>query len=141
MVWRGPHNGPDPLLWKRAWRTKIRAYRVAQGYLRCARCQRLIDYLGPRYIPGTRRLNPRSLVIGHIHDRASMKRLGYSEQEINDQGNSQPECARCSWTSGAQQGASYQRVQRQVLRSKINSAPSVPSVSSVLTSQTLTSRW
>jgi hypothetical protein len=146
MAWRGPHNGPDPLLWKRRWRTGVRAYWVAEGkragYLRCARCNRLIDFLGSRYIEGTRKLNPLALCIGHVHDRASMKRLGYRDDQINDLGNSQPECARCSWTSGAKQGNAMQRqrvastpTREQVPSTKIDSAPSV------LPGQTFVSRW
>jgi hypothetical protein len=140
MAWRGPHGGPDPLLWKRRWRTGVRAYWVEegrrQGHLRCARCHRLIDFLAPKYYPNTKIINPRSLVIGHIRSRSVMTALGYDDHVINDLANSQPECARCSWTSGAKQGNLTRRIQEQsVASSRIDSAPSV------LTSQTLQSRW
>jgi hypothetical protein len=69
----------------------------------CARCRGAIDYDGPRYllVNGKRRLNPRSFVAGHIVARAH-----HPDHSLS---NLQPECARCSWTSGARLGNQRQK--------------------------------
>ena len=63
----------------------------------CARCRGPIDYDGPYWltINGRRVVNPRAFVAGHVIDRAA----GGGHDLL------QPECARCSITSGARTGA------------------------------------
>lgn len=100
---RRPSKGTDPLLQSRAWRVDIRQHHIRLG-LPCARCGGAIDYGAPRYYPGTRRVNPRSLVVGHIVGRDQAKRLGWSDQQINAVSNTQAEHARCSDRSGAVYG-------------------------------------
>jgi hypothetical protein len=46
-------------------------------------------------VNGRRGLNPRYLIVGHIVDRATAKRLGWSEAQINALSDTQPECAAC----------------------------------------------
>jgi hypothetical protein len=82
------------------WTQVIRPYWVARREP-CRRCGRAIDYTGGRFIPGTRRVNPRSLVVGHIVGRDEARRLGWSNAQINALSNTQPECADCSNKSGA----------------------------------------
>lgn len=96
-------KGTDPLLTSYTWRTTIRRH-WQQQRLPCARCGRPIDYDTGRYLPGTRRVNPASLAVGHIVGRDQAKRLGWTEQQINALSNTQPEHARCSDRSGAQYG-------------------------------------
>lgn len=67
----------------------------------CARCGKDIDYAAKRYLPGTRRVNPYSLVIGHIVARVDARRLGWTDAQINAISNTQPEHALCSDRSGA----------------------------------------
>jgi hypothetical protein len=100
---RRASKGTDPLLTTKAWRVDIRQHHIRAG-LPCARCGRPIAYGAPRYLPGTRRVNPRSLVVGHIVGRDQAKRLGWSDEQINDLANTQAECARCSDSSGATYG-------------------------------------
>jgi hypothetical protein len=97
---RRPSKGTDPLLTSRHWRTTIRQHWIRQRHP-CARCGQAIDYDGTRYLPGTRRVNPASLVVGHIVGRHQAKRMGWSDAEINALTNTQPEHARCSDASGA----------------------------------------
>lgn len=70
----------------------------------CARCGRAIAYDEPYWLatPGGRRsVNPRAFVAGHVIDRAA----GGGHHLAN----LRPECARCSFTSGAQLGNRRQR--------------------------------
>jgi hypothetical protein len=64
----------------------------------------MIDYDSPRYYPGTRRVNPATLNVGHIVGRDEARLLGWTEAAVNDIGNTQPEHARCSDRSGAVYG-------------------------------------
>src|SRR5215218_781931 len=111
MPWRGPHGPDDPLL---ATTRHPGANRKHWKRLRrpCAVCGLAIDYTGKTFIvvAGVRRLNPRSLVVGHIVDRATAKRLGWSAAQINSLSNTRPECARCSVKSGAKLGRRLQGV-------------------------------
>jgi hypothetical protein len=119
MTWRGPRTANDPLLTSHHWRTTIRSHWKALR-LPCARCGQAIDYLGPRYLTsptGRRTLNPRYLIVGHIVDRYTAKRMGWIDQQINALSNTQPECLSCSNRSGAKLG---QRVRRH--RTKIINA-------------------
>jgi hypothetical protein len=68
--------------------------------LPCARCGCAIDYDGPQYFPNGQQ-NLRYLVVGHVVGRVEARQLGWSEAEINDLSNTQPECANCSSVSGA----------------------------------------
>lgn len=120
--WRGPRTPPDPLLTTHHWRTTIRPY-WQRLRLPCARCQRLIDYDGPRYLTtttGRRKLNPRYLVVGHIVSRYDAKRQGWTEQQINALSNTQQECQDCSNRSGALLG---QRVQQAKLTTQQTRPP------------------
>ena len=95
----------DPLLANHHWRTVIRKH-WQQKRLPCARCGGPIDYDGPRFlfVRGKRKLNPRSLVVGHKTSRHQARRNGWTDAQINDLSNTQPECARCSASSGAKYG-------------------------------------
>jgi hypothetical protein len=97
---RRSSKGTDPLLQTHHWRVTIRAHWVRQG-LPCARCGRPIAYGAARYLPGTRRVNPASLVVGHVVGRDQAKRLGWTEVQTNSVANTQPEHSRCSDRSGA----------------------------------------
>jgi len=97
---RRASKGTDPLLSTAAWRTTIRQHHIRAG-LPCARCGGAIDYGAKRYLPGTRRVNPRSLVVGHIVGRDQARRLGWSDAQINALSNTQAEHSRCSDRSGA----------------------------------------
>lgn len=102
---RRANKGTDRLLTGKHWRTTIRGYWQQPANRRpCARCGRRIDYDAPRYWPGTRRVNGASLVVGHIVGRHQAKALGWSDEQINALSNTQPECARCSDSSGATYG-------------------------------------
>lgn len=103
----------DPLLGTYTWRVTIRRHWIAKR-LPCARCNQPIDYDGQRYhmVNGERRLNPRYLVVGHKVDRYTAKRMGWTEQQINSIDNTQPECARCSHSSGAKLGQKLSRQRR-----------------------------
>jgi ribosomal protein S27AE len=102
-VARRASKGSDPLLTTKAWRVDIRQHHIRLG-LPCARCGGVIAYGAPRYYPGTRRVNPRSLVVGHIVGRDRAKRMGWTDAQINALSNTQSECARCSDSSGARYG-------------------------------------
>lgn len=97
---RRASKGSDPRLTTTHWRVTIRRHWIRQA-LPCARCGGPIHYGAPRYLPGTRRVNPRSLVVGHIIGRDQADRLGWSDAQINALSNTQPECAHCSDRSGA----------------------------------------
>lgn len=115
---RRASKGSDPLLTTTEWRVTIRKHHIRAG-LPCARCGKAIQYGAPRYLPGTKRVNPRSLVVGHIVERDRAKRLGWSDQQINALSNTQAECARCSDRSGAIYGNSKRgrvRAMRAVLK-------------------------
>lgn len=85
------------------WVRVVRPYWVRRA-LPCARCGLDIDYVSGRYYPGTRKVNPYSLVVGHIVGRHEAKLMGWSDAQINALSNTQPEHARCSDQSGAQYG-------------------------------------
>jgi hypothetical protein len=115
--WRGPRTGNDPLLTTHHWRKVIRPH-WQRLRLPCSRCHQPIDYDGPRYylINGKRKLNLRYLVVGHVVDRYTARRMGWSDDQINALSNTQPECQACSNRSGARLG---QRVQQ----SRVINAP------------------
>lgn len=96
-------KGTDPLLTSKEWRGPIRQHWI-RAALPCARCGEQIQYGARRYIPGTRKVNPRSLVVGHIVGRHEGKIRGWTDAQINSLENTQPECARCSDRSGAVYG-------------------------------------
>lgn len=97
---RRPSKGTDPWLQTYAWRVTVRAHFMrVQGP--CGWCGGQIDYDGPRYLPGTRRVNPASLVVGHIVGRDQAKRMGWTVERANDLSNLRAEHARCSDRSGA----------------------------------------
>lgn len=110
---RRASKGTDPLLTTREWRVTIRGHWVRLG-LPCARCGRAIDYDTGRYLPGTRRVNPASLVVGHIVGRDVARRIGWTDEQINALENSQPEHARCSDASGARYGNRKRGLRRSV---------------------------
>jgi 5-methylcytosine-specific restriction endonuclease McrA len=95
------------LLADKDFRTKIRD-QYKQDNRSCARCGGSIDYDGTYYIQGTKRKNPRYLHVGHIVDRDKAILLGWTDEEINDESNLQPECSSCSDKSGARYGRSKQ---------------------------------
>lgn len=103
-AWSKKRAAPDPLLQTHDWRTKVRAHWMRQR-LPCARCGKAIDYDGPRYLPTPpgrpRRVNPRSLAVGHKVSRRRAKLLGWTAQQVNALSNTQPECVDCSNRSGA----------------------------------------
>jgi hypothetical protein len=111
---RRASKGSDPLLTTTEWRVTIRQHWIRQG-LPCARCGGAIQYGAPRYLPGTRRVNPRSLAVGHIVGRDQATRLGWTDQQINAVSNTQPEHARCSDRSGAVYGNRKRRVRKGAL--------------------------
>jgi hypothetical protein len=116
MAWRGPPTRRDELLGTYKWRVTIRKYWVAKR-LPCSICRRAIDYRpNSRYLPGTRKLNPRALVVGHIVSRYAAKRMGWTEAMINSVSNTRPECVACSNRSGQQLGARVKNSQQQVRR-------------------------
>jgi hypothetical protein len=112
---RRASKGTDPLLTTKAWRVDIRQHWIRLG-LPCARCGGAIEYGAPRYLAGTRRVNPRSLVVGHIVGRDQAKRMGWTDAQINALSNTQPECARCSDSSGARYGNRKRGQVRAVLK-------------------------
>lgn len=74
----------------------------------CARCGRPIRYHEPYWLTtpsGRRRVNPRAFVAGHIVD--------WVLTHDNTLANLQPECARCSSTSGARRGQAQRFPQRE----------------------------
>lgn len=97
---RRASKGTDPALQSYTWIKKIRPYWVARR-LPCARCGGDIDYVSSRYYPNTRRVNPATLVVGHIVGRDEARARGWPEDRINARENTQPEHARCSDRSGA----------------------------------------
>jgi hypothetical protein len=113
MAWRGSRNGrSDPLLHTPAWRRVIRPYWKRRRLpCQCGCGGQPIDYDGPTYVivNGKRRLNPRSLVIGHIVSRYEAKRLGWTAEQINSIANTRPERMDHSLRSGGRLGASIQQ--------------------------------
>lgn len=93
----------DPALSSYHWMKVVRPYHQVRG-LPCARCGKPIDYQAKRYIPGTRKVNPISLAVGHIVGRHEARAKGWTEAQINAISNTQPEHARCSDKSGAEYG-------------------------------------
>jgi hypothetical protein len=112
------NKGTDPLLTTYTWRVTIRGHWL-QLRLPCARCGRPIDYDGGRYLPGTRRVNPASLAVGHIVGRDQAKRMGWTDQQINALSNTQPEHARCSDASGARYGNAKRGARNRLDRSRV----------------------
>src|SRR5215203_164723 len=106
MAWRGPRTARDPLLASKQHRANQQYWRTQR--LPCAICGAMIMYDGPYYLPGTRRLNPRSLVVGHIVSRHRAKQLGWTERQINALTNTRPECRDCSNKGGARLGQKVQ---------------------------------
>ena len=101
---RRASKGTDPLLTSVWWRVTVRGHWMKLPVQVCARCGKGIDTTLKRYYPGTRKVNPGSLAVGHIVGRDQAKALGWSEERINAISNTQPEHARCSDRSGAQYG-------------------------------------
>lgn len=90
-----PQRGTgDPLLKGADWEAVKAHWRRMRWP--CARCGGGIDYDGP---PG-----PRSLDVGHIVSRDQARAMGWSRAQINDIGNTQPECRTCSRSHGARYG-------------------------------------
>jgi hypothetical protein len=88
----------DPWLKHPTWRKAVGYWRglLDQGYdLYCARCGRLITAL---------RLTPWSLDVGHVVSRADARALGWTVEQANALGNTQPEHARCGRSAGATDG-------------------------------------
>lgn len=110
---RRASKGTDPLLTTHEWRRVIRRYWLRQRDP-CARCGGLIDYEAGRFWPGTKRVNPASLAVGHVIGRDQARRLGWTDEQINALSNTQPEHARCSDRSGAR----YGNRKRAVIRSR-----------------------
>lgn len=100
---RRASKGADPLLQTNHWRKVVRAHWIRHARV-CARCGRPIDTGLARCYPGTRKVHPGSLAVGHIVGRDQAKALGWTEAQINAISNTQPEHARCSDRSGAQYG-------------------------------------
>ena len=107
MVWEGPRTPRDPLLNTSA-RRWLRSYWLGR---RVAWCQCGCDPPEPIdydttfvVVNGRRRLNPASLVVGHIVSRFEARQLGWTVQQINALGNTRPERADHSLRSGAQLG-------------------------------------
>ena len=71
------------------------------------------------FFPGTRRVDPASLVVGHIVGRDLARRAGWSDERINSRENTQPEHARCSSSSGARYGNRLRGVRRRKPRRKL----------------------
>jgi hypothetical protein len=102
MAWQGPpRKRSDPLLNTKAWAAIRKHWRTLRQP--CARCGRAIDYDGPARLPNGR-INKRSLVVGHIVSRYHAKRMGWTDAQINDITNTQPECRACSDLSGQRLG-------------------------------------
>jgi hypothetical protein len=102
---RRASKGTDPLLQSPYWINVVRPFwKDPRNQRPCARCRGYIDYAAPRFYPGTRKVNPRSLAVGHIIERHKARAMGWSDDQINDISNTQPECARCSDSSGAKYG-------------------------------------
>lgn len=91
----------DPLLTSVHWRTVVRPHWRALR-LPCARCGGLIDYESGRFVAGTRKVNPRSFIVGHVVGRDEARRMGWTDEQISAISNTQPEHARCSDRSGGQ---------------------------------------
>jgi hypothetical protein len=115
---RRTNKGADPLLTTYAWRTTIRRHWKRERRP-CARCGTAIDYDGPRYLPGTRRVNPASLAVGHIVGRDQAKQMGWTEAQINALSNTQPEHARCSDRSGAIYGNAKRGARKRLDTSRV----------------------
>jgi 5-methylcytosine-specific restriction endonuclease McrA len=107
VTWRGPRKPSNPIRNDRQHRTRNRKYWQTMR-LPCARCNGVIDYTGPLYLPSGRQ-NGKYLVVGHIVSVADATRLGWTSQQINALSNSQPECLSCSNRSGAKAGRRAQR--------------------------------
>jgi len=125
---RRASKGADPLLTTYDWRVTIRNHWLKHARV-CARCGRPIDTSLARFYPGTRKVHPGSLVVGHIVGRDQAKLLGWTDAQINDLSNTQPEHARCSDRSGAvyinqrrgRRGAQLRVVSREKRQSTDNS--------------------
>jgi len=85
----------DRLVKGRAW-ARIRDYWIRRREP-CARCGGWIDYDNP-----TRTW--RSLDVGHIVERDAARTMGWTDAQINDIANTQPEHQRCSRVAGASYG-------------------------------------
>lgn len=117
MTRRGGKGGSDPLLNNAAWRGPIRDYWI-RAALPCARCHGPIQYGAPMHYPGTKRVNPWSLVVGHVVGRDKARRLGWSDAQINAISNTQPECKACSDSSGARYGNRLRGAMLSVVRQR-----------------------
>ena len=92
-----PRHTPtgDPLLKGADW-ARVRAHWVRRREP-CRRCGRQIDYT--RGATGDLALD-----VGHIVGRDEAKAMGWTRAQINALSNTQPECRRCSRSSGATYG-------------------------------------
>lgn len=105
-------KGTDPWLQTYDWRVKVRAHFTAARQP-CGVCGGQIDYDGGRYLPGTRRVNPYSLVVGHVVGRDQAKRMGWTIDRANDLSNLRAEHARCSDRTGARYGNALRGARRR----------------------------
>jgi hypothetical protein len=122
MVWQGSRRRQaDPALTTYAWKQTRKAW-AKQLPLLCARgCGHMITS-DKKYFPGTKITNPRSLVVGHKLSRSEGRALGYSEQQLHDVTNTQPECWSCSSRSGSKMGASMGYRAQQAARARSQAA-------------------
>lgn len=86
----------DPWVTGRHWQRTRAAFLAHHARIGspCTRCAGPIDYDAPR---GT----PTAPVAGHIVDRHTARRIGWTRHQTNHPSNLQPECYRCSCSSGA----------------------------------------
>jgi hypothetical protein len=112
MAWQGTRQKrADPSLTTYAWKQE-RAQWVKRLPLPCARGDHIVTS-GKKYYPGTKTINPRSLVLGHKLARSTARALGYTEEQIHSPANLQVECWECSSKSGAKMGAVLGRRMQQ----------------------------
>jgi hypothetical protein len=124
MTWASTRKKQaDPALTTYQWRQQRKVY-ARQLPMPCARCGRMIT-TPQRYIPGTKTINRRSLVVGHKLARSTARALGYSEQQIRAPENLQPECWECSSKSGARMGAVLGRRAQQAALAKSQPASKI----------------
>lgn len=123
---RRPSKGTDPWLQTYDWRVRTRAHFMARRDP-CGVCGGAIDYQGGRYLPGTRRVNPASLVVGHIVGRDQAKRMGWTIERANDLSNLRAEHARCSDRSGARYGNAKRGQRRRATARPSTSEPLITS--------------
>lgn len=115
MATRGTRKGDDALLHTAQWRAHRAHWMRPENRRPCGVCTGVIDYDGPRYLPGTRTVNERYLHVGHIVGRHEARALGWSNEQINALTNTRPECAHCSGSTGATYGNQLRSVNMQAI--------------------------